>query len=616
MEQTISQLIWVPALAGLLCLILPRIKVIKELIAGAASAWVLYLSAQLWSTGDFAVNLARYNIAGIPFDITFVGKPLSLMAILFVGLFGVLAVLYSWRYRSGEKGNHLYYAYMLWTITFSDVVLLSDNLLVFLIAWELSTLFLYGLVNSGHIDRAKSATAGFRTFAILGFSEAALLLGIIFIWVTSGNIAFSQLSIATKGTLNVFLYLMFFSAALAKMGAIPFHSWMPSAAEGAPTSVMGFLPASIDKLLGVYLLYRICTDLFAISSGIKLVVMITGAVGIIVAALIALVQNDMKKLLAWCAVNQAGYMVLGLGLGSVIGLLGALFHMLNNTIYKALLFYGTGAVEKRTNTTQLDKLGGLARFMPVTFFSMLIGTLAISGVPPFNGFVSKWMIYQATLEAGHPIFLIVAMLGSALTLAYMLKLIYSVFFGHKPEALPEVKEASVVMWAPQLILAVICILFGVFATWPVNNLLAPIVGTEAFSSTFGAMGWSNLGTLWSPTLTTLLLIIGLVLGLIIYLFGRGFKPRTAPTYYGGEKLSEEDIRQPGTGFYETIQKLPVLRAIYKDSEKGVWAPDYFFSAIIDSIFVRGLKFMHTGVLSTYLSWSIIGLVVIIFVLII
>jgi len=616
MEQLLTQLIWVPALAGLLCLILPRIKVIKELIAGVAAIWVLYVSAQLWSAGNFAFTIANYDIAGIPFSVHLIGKPLSLLAVLFVGLFGVLGVIYSWRFRAGEKGNHLYYAYMLWTLVFSNLALLSDNMLVFLIAWELSTLFLYGLINSGHLDRAKSATAGFRTFGILGFSEAALLLGIIIIWVTQGRIHFSQLSINTTGTLNVFLYIMFFAAAGAKAGAMPLHAWVPVAAEGAPTSVMAFLPAAIDKLLGIYLLALITMQVFVVTPGIRMMVMVIGAITILAAVMMALVQHDLKKLLAYHAVSQVGYMLLGIGTGTVVGIMGGLFHMMNNAIYKSALFFGAGNVEKQAGTTDLEKLGGLSKFMPITFFAMLVSALAISGIPPMNGFASKWMIYQSCLEAGRPVMLIVAMVGSALTLASFIKVIYSVFLGKKAAGLPDkIKEAPFSMWMPPAILAVLSILFGVFAVWPVNTFFAPVVGLESVGSTLGAMGLSA-GSFWSPTFTTLMLLIGLVLGAIIYFLGRGLNPRVVKTFYGGEQLSDEDIRQPGTGFYETIEKLPVLRPLYEDSKKGVWAPDYFFATIIDSIFVRGLKFMHTGVLSTYLSWSIIGLVVIIFVLIV
>ena len=614
MESQLLQLVLVPAAAGLLCLLLPRVKAIKEMIAGAAAIWVLYLSAALWSGDGFAVTLFKFDLSGLPVTMDLAGTPLSLMMVFFVGVFGVLSIIYSWKYRSGEKGNHLYYAFGLWTLAASDLALLSDNLLFFIIFWELSTLFLYALVNCGHKKRDAAAEGGYRTFALLGFSEAALLLGTVIVWVQFGNISISSLSIPTVGTLGVLLYLMFFSSALAKGGAIPLHAWVPKAAEGAPTSVMAFLPASLDKLLGIYFLFQITRNIFQLTPGMSLAVMTVGAVTILAAVMMALVQHDLKKLLAYHAVSQVGYMVLGIGTGTVVGIIGALFHMLNNAIYKAGLFYGAGAVEKQAGTTELDKLGGLAKFMPLTFFSMLVAALAISGVPPLNGFASKWMVYQGCVLADQPIMLIAAMLGSALTLASFIKVIYSTFFGHKPEALGKVREGSASLTLPQLVLAILCIVFGVFAIWPVTTFLMPAVGGELSPGVLGALSWGE--SLWSPGLATIMILVGLGLGILIYLFGKVFKPRTVDTYYGGERLDEEDIRVPGTGFYETIQNLPVLRSIYKDSEKGVWAPDYFLANIFDSVFVKGLKYMHTGVLSTYLSWTIIGLFVIIFVLII
>jgi len=612
MQSQIIQIILVPAVAGLICLLLPRVKVIKEIIAGLASIWVLFLSTKLWAVDAFELSLLNLSVAGMPVTINLSGTPLSLMMVLFVGLFGILGVMYSWRYRRGEPGNHLYYAYMLWTLVSSDLALLSDNLLFFVIAWELSTLFLYALVNCGHRDRTKAATAGYRTFGILGFSEAALLLGVVIIWTRYGTISMASLTIPTVGWMGVLLYLMFFAAALAKAGAIPLHAWIPQTAEGAPTSIMAFLPASIDKLMGIYLLARISLDIFVVTPGIRLMVMIVGVVTILVAVLMALVQHNLKKLLSYHAISQVGYMVLGIGTGNPIGILGGLFHMVNHSMYKACLFLGAGSVETQAKTTDLEKLGGLARYMPITFFCMLISALAISGVPPLNGFASKWMVYQSCLEVGQPIMLIAAMLGGALTLASFIKVIYSVFLGQKPDKLPEIKEASPAMTIPQLVLALLCIGFGIFAVWPVRTFLAPVIGEKMPISVIGSLGWK--GALWSPSLATILIIIGLVLGILFYLIGTTFKPRRSPAYYGGEILPEEDTRIPGTAFYETIEKLPVLKTAYADSEKGVWDPDNFVATVFDGVLVKGLKYLHTGLLSTYVTWSVIGLVVIILVL--
>ncbi len=614
METQIMNLVLVPAIAGFLCLILPRIKFLKELIAGVAALWVLSISWAIFSAGEFYFKVVEYSISGMPVSLDLHGTALSGMIVLFIGLFGVLGAIYSWKYRAGEKGNNIYYALLLWTLAASDLAVLSDNLLFFIIFWELSTLFLYGLVNCGHRNRKAAAYGGYRTFAILGFSEAALLLAVTIIWRQFGTISISALSIPASGTMNVLLFLMFFAAAAAKAGAMPLHAWIPVTAEGAPTSIMAYLPASIDKLLGIYLLANISINVFIISSGIRLAVMIVGVVTIIVAVMMALVQHDLKKLLSYHAISQVGYMVLGIGTGNPIGIIGGLFHMVNHSIYKSCLFFCAGTVETQAKTTDLEKLGGLARYMPLTFFSMVIASLAISGVPPLNGFASKWMIYQACVEVNQPVMLILAMVGSALTLASFIKVIYSVFFGRKPDSLGEIKPTSASLWIPQLVLAMLCIVFGIFAAWPVKTFLAPAVGMELPALAGGVLGWA--GSLWNSGLATGMIVLGVLLGIIIYVIGKAFKPRVVPTYYGGEHLPVEDTRIPGTGFYETIEKLPVLKPLYKDSEKGVWAPDYFFASIMDGIFVKGLKRMHTGILSTYLSWSIIGLVALIFVLII
>ncbi|GAI75218.1 unnamed protein product, partial [marine sediment metagenome] len=164
---------------------------------------------------------------------------------------------------------------------------------------------------------------------------------------------------------------------------------------------------------------------------------LVGSFTIIAAVMMALVQHDLKKLLSYHAVSQVGYMVLGIGTGIPLAMAGGIFHMLNNAIYKTSLFLGAGSVEHRAKTTQLNKLGGLARVMPITFVTFFIAALSISGVPPFNGFFSKWMIYQGVAELGKLggggnlwiVWLLAAMFGSALTLASFIKLIHAIFLG-------------------------------------------------------------------------------------------------------------------------------------------------------------------------------------------
>jgi len=312
-------------------------------------------------------------------------------------------------------------------------------------------------------------------------------------------------------------------------------------------------------------------------------------------------------------------MVLGIGTGVVAGIAGGLFHMLNNAIYKNSLFLTAGSVERQTGTTELDRLGGLSKVMPMTFLGALVAALAISGVPPLNGFVSKWLVYQGVLSSGTPLMpllLVAAVFGSALTLASFIKVIHSVFLGRKPPELerPEVTEVSWRMWGPTAILALICILFGVWAQWPLGQLIAPaVLELTGDVGTFGA-GWGSIVVgqtgFWSPTLATLLIIVGIVVGLGFYLIGRGFKTREAPTFIGGELAGDDRSRLAGTGFYNSIRDLPVLRTMFRDAEGGAYDV-YSLGGRYGLDVVGLLRRLHSGVLPVYVGWCVVGLVLIV-----
>jgi len=310
-------------------------------------------------------------------------------------------------------------------------------------------------------------------------------------------------------------------------------------------------------------------------------------------------------------------MVLGIGTGNPIGVAGGLFHMVNNAIYKSCLFLCGGGVENKTGTSDMDRLGGLAKSMPITFVSCLIAALSISGIPPFNGFFSKWMIYQGIIETGKTgnklwiIWLVAAMFGSALTLASFMKLIHATFLGQCPNTLTpknlntlkpkHLNEVSWTMWLPCLILAGICILFGVFAYQvPIKYFILPIVKEITF-----------IGT-WYVGLSTLLIIIGLVLGLLVFKL-KWLRPalRQDTAFTGGEVLGLEENRVTGTEFYNTIKELGLLRTLYKRAEAGffdIYEQGKRFIFSISGI----LQYLHNGVLPTYLVWCLLGMLVLFF----
>lgn len=541
--------------------------------------------------------------------------PLNGFVAVAIGLFSLLIIIYSLGVMKGKRGLLVYYACIVLTALASIGVVLANHLIVLLIFWGFLGLTLYLLVNLGGEGADLAAK---KTFIIVGGSDVLMLLGIGIIYYLSGSLQMDRIKISLNSApsaLPAVAYLCIAIACFAKAGAMPFHSWIPDCAQAAPVAVVAFLPASLDKLLGVYLLARISLHLFVMNEAMNMLLMFIGAFTIIAAVMMALLQHNMKKLLGYHAVSQVGYMVLGIGSASPIGIAGGLFHMLNHAIYKSCLFLTGGNVEYRTKTSELDELGGLAKAMPITYISCLIASLSISGVPPFNGFVSKWMIYQGLI--GQPgiysynfrlisiLCLIAAMFGSALTLASFMKLIHAAFLGRgerqDKSGLP--CEVSWKMWLPCIILAFFCIVFGVFAAeLPLKYLILPASGKVDF-----------IGS-WHAGLAALLIFFGLILGFLLFRL-KGLRPaiRRDAAFIGGEPLNLEEARVSGTEFYHTIKEFSLLGVIYKKAEAGLFD---IYEQGKNLVFGIGkfLQYLHNGILPTYLVWTLLGMIGLFFAL--
>ena len=550
---------------------------------------------------------------------------LSIFIGIFIVFFSLLTILYSFGFMRKRKGLASYYLYLILTLVASLGAVFSNNLIVFMVFWGFLGLLLYLLIEFGGKER--TAYTAKKAFIIIGGTDAFMLLGVAFIWYISGSFDMDKISIALNNKLSVLAYLCLAIGAFAKAGAMTFHTWVPDTAEDAPTPVTAFLPASLDKLLGIYFLARISLDVFKMNSTMNTFLMIIGSITIVAAVMMALIQHDLKRLLGYHAVSQVGYMVLGIGTGNPIGIAGGLFHMLNHAIYKSCLFFSGGSVEKQSGTTNLEKLGGLARIMPVTFITFLIAAFAISGVPPFNGFASKWMVYQGVIEAGKAsgghlwiIWLVAAMFGSALTLASFMKLVHAVFLGQpslenqkslsgrKPGASggknQKLSETSPTMWIPTVVLALLCIIFGIFAyRIPLKMFILPSLNANIVFT--GA---------WHASLATVLLLAGILLGGIIYFMGKVSKTRRTDIFIGGETLADiPDMRVSGTEFYKSIEDIGVLKFIYTLAQKKLFDV-YEVGTRITFAFNKILRYMHNGVLPTYLAWCLLGMIILFYVL--
>jgi len=616
----ILSIILLPVAAGLLLFIVPdKLRTIKGLIALFVSIITGYLAISIYSKNIEAGTLKEMaGVSGISlFGIdllkdagryaVFNSDNLSRLIVLFISLFSFLILLYSLVYiRDGRIRN--YYPYFLLTAGCSAGAVLSDNLLLFIIFWGILGITLYKLIPG---NTEESSAAAKKTLILIGASDSIMLIGIALIWKLTGSLNISTTSLVTDNPLTITAFLALLAGSFTKAGAFPFHTWVPDYTKTAPASSSAILPASLDKLLGIYFLARLTSGMFILNKWLTFALLLTGGVTIIIAVMMALVQHNYKKLLGFHAVSQVGYMIIGFGLGSAIGVAAGLFHMINNAIYKSGLFLSAGCIEYRTGKENIDDLGGLSKAMPVTFAASLVFAMSISGVPPFNGFASKWMIYQGIIDFGIGsdlpnrlwiLWLAFAVLGSAITLASFIKLIGGIFLSRIREDYRSVKEVPALMWVPLVVLSLFCIVFGVLATnVVVPKLFMPVSGEFQFEG------------FWNSSLVSLMVLLSIALGVIVYLLTGMKKFRTEDSFIGGEKIQDE-TGYPTPEFYKTISELGFFSWMYKKAEKK-WFDIYDLSKQLVLGLSHLLSEAHTGVLSGYIIWVCAGLIIMLLIMI-
>jgi len=619
MNEIVS-IILIPVAAGLLLFLVPdKLRTVKGIFALIVGIVTGYLSVLIYTgnieSGTLSELTKGAGLSLFGIDLLkdadrytlFNADNLSRLIVIFISVFSVLILLYSLVYiKEGRAKN--YYPYFLVTIGCSYGAVLADNLLLFIIFWGILGITLYKLIPGNNEE--SSATAK-KTLILIGGSDSIMLIGIALIWRLTGSLNISATSLPTDNILAVTAFLALMIGSFTKAGAFPFHTWVPDYAQNAPASSSALLPASLDKLLGIYFLVRLTSGMFILNKWLTFLLLSVGVITIISAVMMALVQHNYKRLLGFHAVSQVGYMILGLGLGSPIGIAAGLFHMINHALYKSGLLLSAGCIEYRTGKENIDDLGGLSRTMPLTFFSALIFAMSISGVPPLNGFASKWMIYQGIIDFGIGsdlpnklwiLWLGFAVLGSALTLASFIKLIGGIFLSRSKPAFENIKEVPVLMWLPLLILALFCIVFGILATNTiVPKVFMPVTGEFQFTG------------FWNSSLVSFLVLVSIVLGIIIYLATSLKKFRTEDSFIGGEKIQDE-TGYPTPEFYKTISELGFFSWMYKKAEKK-WFDIYDLSKQFVLWLSHLLSEAHTGVLSGYIIWVCAGLIIMLLIMI-
>ena len=605
MTQAI-QIIAIPVLIGILLFLLPSaFRWIKAIITIGVVLFTGYLAIRLFGSEDLVFTIDNWAEAEKFCSFSLDG--LSKLILLFMSCISLLVAVYSVNYKTSAAIRN-FHAWFLITLGFSYGAVLSNNLLLFLICWGILGISLYRLI---HGKDEKSSAAAKKTLVLIGASDGIMIIGIAILWRVTGTLNMDEITLPTSDLVRTMACLALLVGSFTKAGAFPFHTWVPDYAESAPATSSSYLPASLDKLLGIYFLARITTQLFVMSDWMRFALLSIGVVTIITAVMMALVQHNYKRLLGFHAVSQVGYMILGFGLGSMIGIAAGLFHMINNAIYKGGLFMAAGAVEQQTGKEEMKDLGGLSRAMPLTFFATLVFALSISGIPPFNGFASKWMIYQGIIDFGQGtgisnqlwiVWLGLAVLGSALTLASFVKFTGGIFLGRQLKVGTKIKEVSPLMWVPMLILALLCIGFGVFSTqWVVPKLFMPVSGTFEFTG------------VWASGTVSILVLASIILGVLIYLLGNIKNVRSSDSFVGGEKLQDETSFST-LEFYKSLQEFAWLDRLFrlaKDRYFDLYELGRKFISWLGGIFSR----LHTGVLHDYVLWVFAGLVILLLILI-
>ena len=419
------------------------------------------------------VNVNWLNIVGLKIDFGTMIDPLNAMMLFVVTLVASMVQIYSLGYMHGDKGWSRYYAYQSLFASAMLGMVLATNLLQLYIFWELVGLCSYLLIGFWYF-KVSAREAGKKAFMTTRVGDFGLLLGMLFLYAKFGTLDFVALTavlstnfqdvavVGTVGYVTVMAFLVFMGP-LGKSAQFPLHVWLPDAMEG-PTPVSALIHAATMVVAGVYLVARMYFLFDASPAALQFIGGI-GAFTAIFAASIAVVQNDIKRILAYSTLSQLGYMMFALGVGSFTG---SMFHLMTHAFFKALMFLGAGSVIIALHHKQdIWDMGGLWKKMPITGWTFFIGVLAISGIPPFAGFFSKDEILANALHNGHPIIYAVGLFTAFLTAFYMCRLFFVVFMGpEKAENHPH--ESPWSMTIPLMILAFFSVVGG-WVSLPEHN---------------------------------------------------------------------------------------------------------------------------------------------------
>jgi NADH-quinone oxidoreductase subunit L len=598
-----------PFVAFLLIALLPKRTLLWEdgglyAIVCALGAFALSMGV-IWgviASEDLPYESEEYTwlIIGdieIPFGIYI--DELTAVMLLVISVVGTLVVIYSGGYMHEEGlGRRRYYAEIMLFISVMYGLVLASNYLMMFIFWELVGLCSYLLIGFWY-EKPSASSAAKRAFIVTRVGDIMFMAGIIILFIYVDDLRFTALfgagGVAAVPTdMLILSTALIFGGAIGKSAQFPLHEWLPDAMEG-PATVSALIHAATMVKAGVYLTARSYPLLLQTPESL-LFVAIIGGVTALIAATVALAATDIKRVLAYSTISQLGYMILALGvggylvndLGSADGYSAACLHLMNHGFFKALLFLCAGSVIHAVGTNDMNLMGGLRKYMPITSLTMLIGALAISGIPPFSGFWSKDEILAAVFEAGEVnwIFTLLWIMGfvtAFMTAFYMFRMWFLTFAG-KPRSAYHAHESPKIMTIPLMILAGLAVISG-FALFIGEGF------TEFIAGSIGLEGHGSAVDIASDIFTDPLTYMSLGIAVVGILFAYRVY------YMPGFDRSVFAKGVPGA-FHRALENRWYISQFYDDFAYKIWygfslLADKFDRYVIDGI-VNGIAYLGSN----------------------
>lgn len=583
----------------------PRLSASLSILAISLSFVLsVMVAAQVFtSAANFSYEAAVpwLSMPGLNIDMGILVDGLTAVMLIVVTLVALLVQVYSLGYMHGDPGFASYYAYQ---SIFAGAMLglvLSNNFGQIFVFWELVGLASYLLIGFW-FGRNSAKEAAKKAFITNRVGDFGLLLGILFLQIIFGTLNFSgltaEIAAYTNGTILIIISLLLLAGPVGKSAQFPLHVWLPDAMEG-PTPVSALIHAATMVAAGVYLIAR-AFFIFSSTPESMMVIAVLGGFTALFAATIALVQNDIKRILAYSTLSQLGYMVMAMGVGAMTA---GMFHLMTHAFFKSLLFLGAGSViHALADEQNIWNMGRLSGKMPVTTWTFVIGALALAGIPPLSGFWSKDEILLGAYASGHMWLYILGTIVAFLTAFYMFRLIFVAFFGSN-QAGEHAHESPAVMTAPLLILAVLAVVAGAVGSPLMNYAFAHFV--------------TYPGAVHHEPSTMVMVISSLVALAGIFL---------AWAIYQKQWISHLALRERFQGIYKLLYHKYYIDEIYQwlidhlvDGTARVlfWFDIYIINGLVNGIAAltggagRVLRYTETGQVQTYAAYMFAGVLIIV-----